>query len=51
MKYVVIDTNVVISAFLKADSVPGKIIQYALGGKIKPFIVTPKEMLDLIDGE
>ena len=36
--YVVIDTNVVISALFKPDSLPGKIINYALTGKIIPLL-------------
>lgn len=34
--YVVIDTNVLVSAMLKWDSVPGSIVQLGLSGVIKP---------------
>ena len=60
--YAVIDTNVLVSAMLKWQSVPGSIIEFAINneqnaylvtGNIKhfpdePFIVTPRKMLDII---
>lgn len=62
--YAVIDTNVLVSAMLKWQSVPGKIIEvvmekrksegaYLITGNIKHFpteyfIVTPREMLNII---
>lgn len=36
--YVVIDTNVLVSAMLKWDSVPGEIIEFAVKGIIKPVL-------------
>ena len=36
--YAVIDTNVIISALFKSDSVPGKIVNHALNGKIIPLL-------------
>lgn len=36
--YAVIDTNVVVSALFKSDSVPGKIVNHALNGKIIPLL-------------
>lgn len=36
--YAVIDTNVVVSALFKPDSVPGKIVNHALHGKIIPLL-------------
>lgn len=36
--YAVIDTNVVVSSMLKGTSIPGKVIQQALHGKIIPLI-------------
>ena len=36
--YAVIDTNVVVSALFKADSVPGAIVNHALNGKIVPLL-------------
>ena len=36
--YAVIDTNVVISALFKPDSVPGNIVNHALNGKIIPLL-------------
>ena len=36
--YVVIDTNVVVSALFKSDSLPGKIVNHALNGKIIPLL-------------
>ena len=36
--HAVIDTNVVISALFKSDSVPGKIVNHALIGKIIPLL-------------
>ena len=35
--YAVIDTNVIISAMLNPDSVPGTVVKYALAGLIVPF--------------
>ena len=69
--YAVIDTNVLVSAMLKWDSVPGNIMElvftgcecvieerktedaYLVTGNLKhfpkkTFIVTPREMLDMI---
>lgn len=34
--YAVLDTNVLVSAMLKADSVPGAVLELALGGNITP---------------
>lgn len=43
MKYfVVIDTNVLVSAVLKHNSIPGTIIEFAFNGKIIP--VSNKEI-------
>ena len=36
--YAVIDTNVLVSSMLKADSIPGKIIDLVLLGKIIPLL-------------
>ena len=36
--YAVIDTNVIISALFKSESVPGKIVNHALNGKIIPLL-------------
>lgn len=36
--YAVIDTNVIISAMLNPDSIPGTVVKYALAGIIVPFI-------------
>lgn len=36
--YAVIDTNVIISALLKSDSTPGKLMNAAFDGKVKPII-------------
>ena len=36
--YAVIDTNVLVSALLKWDSLPGKIVTHALVGKIIPLV-------------
>lgn len=51
--YAVIDTNVLVSAMLKAQSVPGQVANEALLGElipfpVKSFVVTPKEMLDIM---
>ena len=44
MKYfVVIDTNVLVSAVLKYNSIPGTIIEFAFNGKIIPDINTQIE--------
>ncbi|MCR5468149.1 MAG: putative toxin-antitoxin system toxin component, PIN family [Lachnospiraceae bacterium] len=37
-RYVVIDTNVIVSAMLKWTSVPGSILEFALGGIIIPVL-------------
>ena len=42
--YAVIDTNVLVSAMLKWQSVPGSIKHFPK----KPFVVTPREMLNII---
>ena len=36
--YAVIDTNVVVSALFKPNSLPGKIVNHALNGKIIPLL-------------
>lgn len=36
--YAVIDTNVVVSSMLKQTSIPGKIIDYVVSGKIVPLL-------------
>lgn len=36
--YAVIDTNVVVSSMLKQTSIPGKIIDYVVRGKIVPLL-------------
>lgn len=36
--YAVIDTNVIVSAFLKSDSIPDKILRHALIGSIIPLL-------------
>ena len=36
--YAVIDTNVIVSAMIKSDSVPGSILKYALRGLIIPVL-------------
>ena len=36
--YAVIDTNVIVSAVLKQDSVPGKVVRMALEGSIVPIL-------------
>ena len=36
--YAVVDTNVIISALFKLDSVPGKIVNHSLNGKIIPLL-------------
>ena len=38
--YAVIDTNVLVSAFLKANSIPWRIIEYAFSGEIVPIYNT-----------
>ncbi len=35
-RYVIIDTNVLVSAMLKWTSVPGKILEFAFSGAIIP---------------
>ena len=37
-RYVVLDTNVLVSAMLKRNSVPGTILEFALIGKIEPVL-------------
>ncbi len=55
--YVAIDTNVLVSAMLKASSIPGCVITHALIGDIIPLlneqvrIVTPKEMLTILESK
>lgn len=39
--YAVIDTNVLVSAMLKWDSVPGNILELAFGGMIVPLLNEP----------
>ncbi len=34
--FAVLDTNVLVSAMLKADSIPGAVLELALGGSIRP---------------
>ncbi len=34
--YAVLDTNVIVSAFLKSDSIPGIVVSLSLGGSIIP---------------
>ena len=36
--YAVIDTNVIVSAMLKWDSIPGSILELALDGPITPVL-------------
>lgn len=36
--YAVIDTNVVVSSFLKTESIPGKILEYCFNGTIVPIL-------------
>ena len=36
--YAVIDTNVIVSAMLNPDSIPGTVVKYALAGLIVPFL-------------
>ncbi|MCM1246604.1 MAG: putative toxin-antitoxin system toxin component, PIN family [Roseburia sp.] len=36
IKYVVIDTNVLVSAMLKWDSVPGRVLRYVFDGELIP---------------
>lgn len=52
--YAVIDTNVLVSALLRWDSVPGAVLEQALVGSIKhfplkPYVVTPREMLTILE--
>ena len=54
--YAVIDTNVLVSAFLKENSIPRFVINYMYAGKIIPiynevetFVVTPRQILDLLE--
>ena len=54
--YAVIDTNVLVSAFLKENSIPRFVINYTYVGKIIPiynkvetFVVTPRQILDLLE--
>lgn len=42
--YAVIDTNVLVSAMLKWNSVPGNTKHFPA----EPYIVTPRQMLDII---
>lgn len=51
--YAVIDINVLVSAMLKVQSVPGQVTNEALLGElipfpVKSFVVTSKEMLDIM---
>jgi putative PIN family toxin of toxin-antitoxin system len=36
--YAVIDTNVLVSAMLKPDSVPGRVVAYAFEGRLVPIV-------------
>lgn len=36
--YAIIDTNVIISAMLNPDSIPGMVLKYTLAGVIVPYI-------------
>lgn len=36
--YAIIDTNVIVSAMLNPDSIPGMVLKYALAGVIVPYI-------------
>ena len=36
--YAVIDTNVIVSSFIKSNSVPDAIVKMALNGPIKPLV-------------
>ena len=36
--YVVIDTNVLVSALMKPESIPGVILEEALSGRIMPLL-------------
>lgn len=38
--YAALDTNVLVSAMLKSDSIPGKIVELALNGNITPIFST-----------
>lgn len=62
--YAVIDTNVLVSALLRSASVPGAVMQEALEGRMIPllndaileeyrkcFVVTPREMLEILEQE
>ena len=42
--YVVIDTNVLVSALMKPESIPGVILEEALSGRIMPLLNS--EILD-----
>lgn len=42
--YAVIDTNVIVSAMMNPDSIPGNVLKHALGGRIIPLI--NQEILD-----
>ena len=42
--YAVLDTNVIVSAMLRWQSVTGNLRRFP----VKPFVVTPREMLDII---
>lgn len=54
--YAVIDINVLVSAMLKWDSIPGNVMELVFGGTItpllsglaKPYVVTPRQMMDII---
>lgn len=73
-RYVVIDTNVLVSAMLKENSVPGLVLKHVFSKNLipvfneeildeycevllrkkfhfpkEPFIVTPREMLDILE--
>ena len=44
--YVVIDTNVLVSAMLKWSSGPGNILEFAFSGTIIPVLSNEKKILD-----
>ncbi|MCR5778085.1 MAG: hypothetical protein K6G84_11825 [Lachnospiraceae bacterium] len=46
--YAVLDTNVLVSAMLKAGSVPGLVTGNLKHFPVKTYIVTPREMLDMV---
>ena len=52
--YAVLDTNVLVSALLKNGSVPWQVMEEALHGgnlkhyPVKTYVVTPKEMIDIL---